>query len=349
MSSTRQEVVKQLIFISSVQKELAAERRALRDFICGNRLLSRHFDVFLFEDLSAKDRRPDDLYLDKVAGCSIFLALFAKEYGWEDPKDGISPTEREFDLATTKAKHRLVFLKDIENEKPHPKMAALTGKAKSQLVYRRFSNTSDLLSLVYDSLIDYLEEHGIIQNKPFDAAACLGATMDDISPKKIKWFLKTARRERKLNLSAKASPVETLTHLKLRHGGKMSNAAILLFGNDPQQFHISTIIKCTHFHGTQVAKPIPFYQVFEGTLYDQVDNAVDFVMSKLDRSVGTRAVSAAAPVKFEIPKDAIAEIIVNAVAHRDLAASTSAIRQHLEQQKSSRLHNAYYLSYRLFT
>jgi len=66
--------MKELIFISSAQRELADERKALRDFIMGNRLLSRHFNVFLFEDLPAKDRRPDSLYLDKVDECTIFLS-----------------------------------------------------------------------------------------------------------------------------------------------------------------------------------------------------------------------------------------------------------------------------------
>ena len=228
--------MKELIFVSSVQKELAAERLAVRDFISGNRLLSRHFDVFLFEDLPAKDRRPDNLYLDKVADCSVFLALFAKDYGWEDPKDGISPTEREFDLATERGKHRLVFLKNLGNEKPHAKMEALAGKAKAQLVYRRFGNTADLISLVYDSLIEYLEERGVIQNKPFDAATCSGATMDDIAPKKIKWFLDVARRERNLGLPTTASPEEALTHLKLRDGDKLTQEVMTsLTLNDRQR------------------------------------------------------------------------------------------------------------------
>jgi hypothetical protein len=38
------------IFISSVQKEFAEERKALRDFLRGDPLLRRFFDVFLFED-----------------------------------------------------------------------------------------------------------------------------------------------------------------------------------------------------------------------------------------------------------------------------------------------------------
>ena len=315
--------MKELIFISSVQKELSDERKALRNFILENRLFSRHFNVFLFEDLPAKDQRPDNLYLDKVDKCTIFLALYAKEYGWEDPKDGISPTEREFDFATELSKHRLVFLKQMGKEKQSPKMASLTTKAKSQLTYKRFSSVANLTSLVYDSLIEYLEDRGTIQNKPFDETVCPGASLSDVSPEKIKWFLKTARQERNLNLTTTASLEETLTHLKILKNGELSNAAMLLFARDAQKCATSAVIKCAIFHGVEVAKPIPSHQVFEGTLFDQVDSAVDFVMEKLHRTVGSRKAGAQAPVRYEAPKEAITEIIVNAVAHRDYTSNAS--------------------------
>ena len=47
------------IFISSVQPEFAQERAALRDYLRGDPLMRRFFEVFLFEDVPAKDRRPD--------------------------------------------------------------------------------------------------------------------------------------------------------------------------------------------------------------------------------------------------------------------------------------------------
>lgn len=56
------------IFISSVQKELAEERRALKAFVEGDALLRRFFTVFLFEDLPAADARADAVYLDEVDG-----------------------------------------------------------------------------------------------------------------------------------------------------------------------------------------------------------------------------------------------------------------------------------------
>ena len=52
------------IFISSVQREFAQERNALRDFLQNDPLMRRFFDVFLFEDVPASDRRPDALYLE---------------------------------------------------------------------------------------------------------------------------------------------------------------------------------------------------------------------------------------------------------------------------------------------
>jgi hypothetical protein len=58
--------MKQRIFISSVQKEFADERQALKAYLLGDALLSRFFDVFLFEDLPASDRRVDVAYLDEV-------------------------------------------------------------------------------------------------------------------------------------------------------------------------------------------------------------------------------------------------------------------------------------------
>ena len=51
------------------------------------------------------------------------------------------------------------------------------------------------------------------------------------------------------------------------------------------------------------------------------DMAVDFVMSKLNRSVGTRAESIQAPVRYEIPPEVVREAIVNAVAHRDYTSA----------------------------
>ena len=58
-------------------------------------------------------------------------------------------------------------------------------------------------------------------------------------------------------------------------------------------------------------------------MFDLVDQATDFVMSKINRRVGTRAQGPEAPVTYELPGEAVGEAIVNAVAHRDYASNAS--------------------------
>ena len=61
----------------------------------------------------------------------------------------------------------------------------------------------------------------------------------------------------------------------------------------------------------------------KGTVFELVDQAVDFVLSKINLAVGTRALSNQAPVEYEIPPEVVREAIVNAVAHRDYTSNGS--------------------------
>jgi ATP-dependent DNA helicase RecG len=310
------------IFISSVQKELAAERRALKDYIHGDALLRRFFDVFLFEDLPAADRRADEVYLSEVDHCHIYVGLFGNEYGAPDA-EGLSPTEREFDRATAKGKTRLIFVKGADDKARHPKMQALIRQAGAQLIRRRFTDITDLNCAVYASLVEHLGRTGALRILPFDASAPSRSRLEDISEDKIRWFVATARRERKYALSPDAAPGEALAHLNLLDGDRPNHAAILLFGKEPQKFLPTSEVKCLHFHGTEVRKPIPSYQIYKGTVFDLVDQALDFVLSKIVRAVGTREQGPQSPVQYELPKPAVAEAIVNAVAHRDYTSNAS--------------------------
>jgi predicted HTH transcriptional regulator len=315
-------VVTSTIFISSAQKEMAEERRALKAFVEGDALLRRFFTVFLFEDLPAADVRADEVYLDEVDRCALYVGLFGAEYGFEDA-EGVSPTEREFDRATRQGKPRLIFVKGADDSARHPKMAALIRKAGEQLIRRRFRGASELTAALYASLVEYLERTGRLRTKPFDAAACPDATLADLSTETLDLFLSRAQSQRGYPLGP-GTPIEAaLAHLNLLDGGLPSHAAVLLFGRQPQRFLLTSEVKCMHFHGVEVRKPIPSYQIYKGTVFELVDQAVDFVMSKINRSVGTRALGPQAPVDYELPREAVTEAIVNAVTHRDYASNAS--------------------------
>jgi ATP-dependent DNA helicase RecG len=238
------------IFVSSVQKELAAERRAIRDFVRGDSLLRRCFDVFLFEDLPASDRRADDVYLAEVEQCGIYVGLFGNEYGSED-SSGMSPTEREFDCATALGRTRLIFVKGADHSARHPRMRTLINKAGAQLIRRRFADVAELTAGLYGSLVDHLDRSGRLRMKPFDAAECPEATLDDLSTDKLNLFLSRAQSQRGYPLGP-GTPIETaLAHLNLLDGGQPSHAAVLLFGSQPQRFLLSSEVKCMHFHSTR--------------------------------------------------------------------------------------------------
>ena len=310
------------ILISSVESEFAREREALREYLNGDPLMRRFFDAFLFEDLPASDRRGDELHAGELEQCDLYLGLFGSDYGAED-KQGRSRTEREFDRATEVGAHQLIFVKGRDDGDRHPKMRAFIGKAQAGLVRKRFNTVDELRAGLYAALVEYMEAAELIRLGPFDAAACPNAALTDLDSERMARFVRSVRQGRGLSLPEGANPNELLEDLKLLHNGRPTNAAVLLFGKTPQRFLMSSEIKCAHFHGTEVYKPIPSYHVYKGTAFELIDQAVDFVLGKVALSVGTRAQSVQAPVSYEIPMEVVREAIVNAVAHRDYTSNGS--------------------------
>ena len=310
------------VFISSVQSEFACERQSLFDYLQSDPLLGLFFDPFLFENLAASDQRADSVYINEVGHCDIYLGLFGTQYGFEDV-EGISPTEREFDEATRQHKTRLIYVLGDSSLQRTAKMNKFIQKVGIDLVRKRFNSGDDLNSSVYASLVNYLKEKEIIRTGPFDAAWNDLATIEDLEQVKIKEFVHIARAKRGFPLPVESTAETILTHLNLLDNNRVSNAAILLFGKQPQRFFITSEVRCAHFHGYHIEKPIPAYQVYKGDVFQLVNQAVDFVLSKVDVSVGTREESNQVPVRYELPRGAVSEAIVNAIAHRDYTSNGS--------------------------
>jgi len=308
---------KKRVFISSVQKELAEERRAIKNFFIHDPLLSRFIgDIFLFEDIPACDRKPDDIYTTEVEQRDIYLAILGNKYGWKNA-DGKSPTELEFDHATKTNRERLVYVKGDDDAGRETEMAALVRKAGRQVTRRRFMDIPSLIREVYASLVEYLERQGALRTTPFDDTICTGATLRDIDDKQIAAFLETAEAKGRLSLKGSRAPKAVLQNFQLLRDGRPTNAAMLLFGKEPARFFNNAQVHCFYFQGTEKHKPIASQQPYEGTLFELIGQAVDFVLGKIDRRVGTRAAGLQTPVEYEIPRLVITEAVVNAVTHRN--------------------------------
>ena len=309
------------IFVSAVQKELKEERRKIKAFIADDALLSEYFDVFLFEDAPAKSKSSESTYLAEVRKTDIYIGILGQIYG--ATKNKISPTEAEFQEAKKQHKEILIYIKgengtnDKNRDLGVQKLIKYIKDSKRGFSYKRFNDTNNLTRLVYASLIEFLKNEGIVGRGAFDERVCKDATFKDIDEDKIRWFVRTAIDARKFPLSLKTPTQDVLTHLNLLKDGKLTNAAILLFGKNPHRFFLQAEVKCVHLPGVEIAKPFSSYQVYNGNLFEQVDKAVRFVLDIIKQAVIQQEHTPQFKRPFEIPVFAIQEAIVNAVAHRN--------------------------------
>ena len=310
------------VFISSVQSEFSQERQLIFDFIRNDELMGQYFEPFIFEQIAAQDKNPRQLYLDEASSCQVYLLFIGKRYGNILP-DGISPTEKEYQAAGNGNAWRVAFISDLDGQQREETEERFFRKVQNELSYRVFSNPSVLVSLVKQSLYEYLKYKGIIQTSSFDEQTRDDASIADIDAKKIKDFLHQARQKRGFPLAEDTDPITVLKHLRLLRQDKPSNGALLMFANDPQYFFPSAVVKCAWFLGTETVKPIEDYKTFDGSVAEQISQATSWVMSKLSVSFGQRNEEAQNEVEFEIPRSVIFETIVNAVAHRDYNSTGS--------------------------
>ncbi len=322
--------MKYKIFVSGVQKELKKERRAAKDFIHNDVFLSEYFDVFLFEDSPAKSKSAEIAYIEEVAQRDVYIGILGRQYG-SVGKGNTSPTEAEYRQAKAKHKEVLIYIKgqnDVDKlrEARLQKLIAEIKNPKSGHSYKRFDSVNDLTDSIYESLIAFLKEKGEIGKAEFDQRICDGAKMTDIDDAKVRWFLKTARSQRNFPLGVNASVTDVFTHLKLIKGGKLTNAAVLLFSKNPSRFFDQAKIKCVQLPSTEVVKPFISYHIYEEeNLFEQVDKAVAFVLDAIRFPVIQQKHTVQVSRPREIPEFAIHEAIVNAIAHRDYN-TTSAVQ-----------------------
>jgi predicted HTH transcriptional regulator len=133
----------------------------------------------------------------------------------------------------------------------------------------------------------------------------------------VKTFVETAEAAGRLKLKGSRAPKSVLKNFNLLRDGRPTNASMLLFGKNPHRFFNNAQVHCFYFHGTEKRKSIASQQPYEGRLLEVIDQAVELVLDKIDRNVGTRATSTQAPVAFEILRTVITEAVVNAVTHRN--------------------------------
>jgi len=318
--------MKYKIFVSGVQKELRDERFAVKELVMENYLLNEYFKVFLFEDLPAKSKSSEKVYLREAEESNIYVGIFGNEYGKTD-KNGLSAIEKEYIAASKSDKERLVFLKNGDSKRDDKLKALLSGIRNNTKghCYKRFNTINEFKDELFKSLVDFLKDEGIVSNNAFDESACKNAKLNDVDEKKVRWFLQIAKSQRKYSLPVNTPVRNVFIHLNLLDNKKPTNAGILLFGKNPSGFLLQAKIKCIQFPGSQVEKPFSSYQIYDENLFEQIDKAVSFVLDAIKFPVIQQEHTVQVKREHEIPVFAVQEAIANAVTHRDYN-STAAVQ-----------------------
>jgi len=177
-----------------------------------------------------------------------------------------------------------------------------------------------------------LMERGVIQ---FEAQVPPGAGLDDLDPEKVEAYLKA------LQLPGDEPPEAVLLRRgclrQVQAGGAIEGghagpvylptyAALLLFAHQPQRWLPGASILAARFFGPALTDRF-IKQEIGGSPPDQLYQAEAFIRDNL-RSV-VRLVGLTHQETLEYPLEALREVLVNAVAHRDYNLQGDMIHIHL--------------------
>ena len=146
------------------------------------------------------------------------------------------------------------------------------------------------------------------------------AKLDDIDRNAIDYFLRKGIDAQRIPEGQLNAPtVDVLTSLGLvDEEGGLKNAAILLFGKKPQRFFPSVMFKIGRFGRNDA--DLMFQDVIEGNIIQMADRVMDALQAKYLVSP-IRFEGMQRYEKLEIPKEALREVLYNAIAHKDYMGS----------------------------
>ncbi len=144
---------------------------------------------------------------------------------------------------------------------------------------------------------------------------CYGATLDDISPEAIQYFLNKGIKDGRMSPNADSStPEEVISNLGLMEEGIPCNGAILLFGKHPQRHFVTSSFKIGRFGSTNF--DLLSQEIIDGDLIQMPDRVMRTLSEKyLIRPIHYEGLQRVEPL--ELPEEALREIICNAIVHRD--------------------------------
>ena len=149
----------------------------------------------------------------------------------------------------------------------------------------------------------------------WDNVICEGASVKDIDPDAIRFFLRKAIDSQRMNAaSINDKPENVLRNLRLMDDeGHLKNAALLLFGKDPAKFFTGSVFKIGRFGASDA--DLLFQDVIEGNIIQMADRVMDVLKAKyLISPIHYEGLQRIEPL--EIPEASLREAIFNSIIHK---------------------------------
>ena len=192
---------------------------------------------------------------------------------------------------------------------PHPNPISYKG----ELHYRSESTKQVLRGAALSRFL--LARYG----RTWDDVPLPGVGLSDLDGRAVEAYCRRAVGSGRLPAEVVSKPVESLVeNLHLRDGGHLKRAAALLFHSSPERIVPDAYVKIGYFRGSELL----FQDEIKGNLFMQVDHAMGLLYSKYTRGLvsydGIYRVET-----FPVPREAMREVVTNAVIHRDYASATT--------------------------
>jgi ATP-dependent DNA helicase RecG len=179
---------------------------------------------------------------------------------------------------------------------------------KGQYHYRSGSTKQELKGVALDKFL--LQRKG----KRWDSVPVPILSVSDLKKETFDFFRKKAIKAQRIEEEVLTDSNELLIdNLQLIENGYLKRAALLLFHPNPDKFITGAYIKIGYF---ETDDDLKFQDEIHGNLFEQIEKTMDLLFTKyIKSSISYEGLNRVE--KYEYPKDAVREALLNAVSHKD--------------------------------
>jgi ATP-dependent DNA helicase RecG len=179
---------------------------------------------------------------------------------------------------------------------------------KGQYHYRSGTTKQELKGAALNKFL--LQRKG----KRWDGVPVPNIEVAELKQETFDFFRKRALKSQRIEEDVLTDSNELLTeNLQLIENTFLKRAAILLFHPKPEKFITGAFIKIGFF---ETDDDLKFQDEIHGNLFEQIEKAIDLLFTKyIKAEISYEGINRVE--KFEYPKDAVREALLNAIAHKD--------------------------------